>query len=278
MNGDKLKYIDPFEFDWITEAVNSDYRFIVEIDESGNSIDSYLDLLSKVVRFHFDYEMVAKKWKIGEIFTNEVNDYFGENVSESYLNSLESYFLDYGVSFFPRIFGGFKGGFMMSSYLHYILGEVQIQRYIYGIEGNGRQRLFYDLNQSIKSRVLPEENVIRVGAEGGMSFGDSQSFEFFIMFQSELFFPYIRNIATSKGKLIDNRVSALQNIPRFNSYLREVKALVVNDYNWKFEFSPKNNAFGSSEFLTSDGILFNQEIIFQENTDDLKFDAMDLPS
>lgn len=278
MNGDKLKYIDPFEFDWITEAVNSDYRFIVEIDESENSSDSYLDLLSKVVRFHFDYELVAKKWKIGEIFADEVSGYFGENISESYLNSLEDYFLDYGVSFFPRIFGGLKGGLMMSSYLHYILGGVQIQRSIYGIEGNGRQRYFYDLNRSVESAAVPEENVIRVGSEGEISFGLNQPFEFFIMFQSELFFPYIRNSGTNEGKLIDNRVSALQNIPRFNSYLREVKALVVNDYNWKFEFLPKNSRSGSSEFLTSDGILFNKEIIFQENIVDRQFDGFDLPS
>ena len=70
------------------------------------------------------------------------------------------------------------------------------------------------------------------------------------------------------------------NVPRFNSFLKELKQIWTKKYKWNFRFQAENEAHKNTTceeelFLTENGILINEKIIYQEDIDEGKVSLPD---
>lgn len=83
---------------------------------------------------------------------------------------------------------------------------------------------------------------------------------FTISFYSEFWFEKI--IWEAKERKENNYVTSIHNAPRFNSFLRDLKSIWLNEMNGKFQLN--QNWYGN---MNQDGILIDNQIIYQENID-----------
>lgn len=92
------------------------------------------------------------------------------------------------------------------------------------------------------------------------TFLNEREIGFTISFSSEFWFEKI--IWGSNNESKSNYFLAINNTPRFNSFLRDLKILWIKEMNGKFEvdFNWYNN-------ICNDGIIINNQIIYQEDID-----------
>lgn len=260
-------------YSWIWEQVEVFYTFAIPPTHSILSDKEFEALTKKMVFFHKEYHRISKKNNIGEILSKELLELKKKNSCTCYLDKIKEYFLFQAIQFFPYLCNEIDLSLRFSSKIFYHNNKSNtVENYIYGMYSNSIETVLCDIEYWKREKNVPE-NIINFLASSNYSIGDYfvNPIEFEINILSNLFFPFLEtayqknDVYDTFEGLIDNREIAYLNAPRFNSFLRDLKNLVVNKLGWEFTFDAELPVLQGIKYLTENGILLDDRIIYQED-------------
>jgi len=235
----------------------------------------------KLIEFHGDYVDISQKYKMGELYgqnylRHEKNDI--KNVYKDFLNQFIesnkhlSFFIYSDDILFPQKAPPFR----CSEIAFYNAKCEFIQDYVYDLYD-------FKLLDEVIGKSTVSESVLDIFVYEAFNLGfdkeglidpDNVIIRFGLGVASDLFYPKLKNSWRGRygsrddfGLVVDNNVLAYRNAPRFNSYLRDLKDIFINKYEWLVEKSDEN-IFFYNEFETEEGILLDGKIIYQEDIDE----------
>jgi len=242
------------------------FRFYLDEDFSSFELSDLNILNKKFRKFYESYIDISQRYQIGEIIptsmleNNELKNIYTDIMSEfSTKNSVcclfprPNLYLTTSNRVFTRIHPCAcklklltNEDLIVNDYFFVNYGKVvPLKNYRY-TKLPSTQSIFYldGIGFDIKNR----------------SFLNEREVGFRISFSSEFWFDKIRLGIHNEPD--DNNFIAINNTPRFNSYIRDLKTIWINEMNGKFEID-----FNWYDNLNTNGITINNQIIYQEDID-----------
>ena len=255
-------------------AIERNYRtfddtmpFIFEVENT--LLEMYLykevkdNVKEQVINFHRDYLFLSHKWKIGMQISSK--DYVTDNLRYwgKFENLLRKYFREKNLIEFS--FSGVHEDKMVYGPTYSRIYFENTYRDVYDLKGlkTDFDLIYYSaphipifeiFGSGYNESIIDESQECIVDDRVMFSFG----------LASDCFFPYLFR----DEEVIDNRIVAHKNIPRYNSFLRDLKNL-GHLHKMKLKIECENGGFEARNVNeTPDGILINGKIIYQEDIDE----------
>lgn len=261
-------------YSWIWDSIDASFVFYIPPTHTILTDSEVEELLAKMVDFHKQYDLLSKKFKIGEIFTEEFLKFKETTMEEFYFGKLEELIFFNNLTFFPFSFNVIEqseADTMFASKLYHHNDQSQIiDEYVYGMYSGEKATGFCNFESWKRERELPD-NILDFTFHSFDNIGDffTHPISFNISILSNIFYPYLETAfmkdSSLKDIVIDNREIAYLNAPRFNSFLRDLKNLFHNKYGWEFNFEADKYTIERLKYLSEDGIMIDGEIIYQED-------------
>ena len=242
------------------------------IDYHTNDKNYLNKLEKKLIEFHVDYLKLSQLYQICEVIPSQILKTKNINLENEYIHFLvKTYYQRKSLSFFP--FWNNKQlnleiNYPSSNLMTLIWNGSLKTDYVYS--RNINEVDFLEGNTDFNSdflRILP--NSINQNGSIQISFSMEVFSDFWFetvsrnhrLWDSNYGEPYLDyDDEEHEEPSLDNRFIAYRNTPRFNSFLRDLKALFVDKYGWSYD--------SDYEDIRRDGIPLDGKIIYQEDIDE----------
>lgn len=258
----------------------------IQLEEDG---DMLKEIQKKILNFNIDYIQISAKYELAQILGKDFLNLINKDLESIYIEFQKSEFERREVTtILPSIGSASYGNknysnFQASKLFYHDHNDNVVSEEIYDLFG------LKNLNKSLKDDSNVDTPVIEVDNSLFTKHIDHSKFSRFSesqlrgykektyplyfslslmtnLFHDRLYFiehykiePWMK---TPEFKGIDNTTLALQNAPRFNSFLRDLTKIWVQKYQWEV-ISPIPE--DSSKRFNSKGIKINNSLIYLED-------------
>lgn len=248
----------------------SAFPFIIKVQFSESEI--YFDerlkplIMNAILNFEKDYIRLSHKYELGMPFYSMESDINSHTYEKRYLEDTFNYMLiENKINFFVQCMKEGKASYApLVSSIFYLDSEGNLKKdHIIDIDSF---KVRCDKKESWLISQPPFDifgegyNQLIIDQSGTINELNFISLHFGL--GSNIFYPFIHDPMTKE--VIDNRIVAYQNAPRYNSLLREIK-LLCKKYGFYIGLSEEGVLKERSPYETEDGILLDNKIVYQED-------------